>query len=62
MSPKIVHTARRILEKHEMKKHRKTTDNEYDDEQLAGRIVAIETTLKSMEATLKLICDKLSER
>lgn len=61
MSSKIVHSALRIREKNEVKKHRNDADNEYEGEQLIRRIVGIETTLKAMEATLKLICDKLSE-
>ncbi|XP_037045498.1 transient receptor potential cation channel protein painless-like [Bradysia coprophila] len=62
MSKKIVHAALRIRDRNEMKKHRKITDDEHEREQLAKRIDAIESTLKTMEETLKLINDKLSER
>lgn len=63
MSTKIVHVARRIREKNEMKKHSEAAaECEYDGEQLMTRIVGIENTLKAMEATLKTICDALSER
>lgn len=61
MSPKIVHSALRIREKNLLKKHNEAADNEYEGEQLVNRIIGIETTLKAMEATLKTICDKLSE-
>lgn len=63
MSAKIVHAALRIRERNEMKKHRKITDDENDgNEQLIKRIDAIETTLKTMETTLKLISDRLVEK
>lgn len=62
MSAKIVHAALRIREKNEMKKHRKTIGDGYENEQLAERIGAIETTLKTMEEMLRLISDKLSEK
>lgn len=55
MSPKIVRKALRIREKNEVQKYSEAAEQE----QLITRITGIENTLKTMEATLKLICDKL---
>lgn len=60
MSSKIVHGARRIRERNEMKKHHPVANDEYDGEQLVKRIDDIEKTLKAMELTLKIICDRLN--
>lgn len=64
MSPKIVHDAIQIREKHELIVHNAEEDHEFERErnQFEHRIVKIENTLKAIQTTLKAITKKLDER
>lgn len=59
MSSKIIDNALQIREKHEINKHNEEQQNEHDRDQLINRIVEIENTLKTMNATLNAISKKL---
>lgn len=63
MSRPIVRSALRIRERYGMKKYNKLENDEYDQNRLIiiNRIDRIEKTLKTIEATLEEICNKLDQ-
>lgn len=59
MSASIIRDALRIREKFEMNKNKKSQRNNID--QLLKRVVKMENTLETIEATLKAISEKLNQ-
>lgn len=61
MSLNIVRNALEIRERHEIKKHNELESDELEQNRLINRIDKMEDTLKTIQATLKAICDKLDQ-
>lgn len=61
LSTKIVQRALQIREKKEIKKHRECGTSENEQEHLIHRITKMESTLATIDDTLKLIIDKLDK-
>lgn len=61
LSTKIVQRALQIREKKEIKKHRECGTSENEQEHLILRITKMESTLATIDDTLKLIIDKLDK-
>lgn len=61
LSTKIVQRALQIREKKEIKKHRECRTSENEQEHLIHRITKMESTLATIDDTLKLIIDKLDK-
>lgn len=62
MSSEIIRHALQIREKYAMNKNKSNDNSQRDRDQILDRIVKIESTLETMETTLKAISERLSKQ